>query len=284
MYLYVAYQGQAFFDLPRTADGDGLTTVANVLPGVLRTLKAQGFRVVLVLSSALLDRSTATAAGLAALQPGSNVIDPVTAIPLVSALVRRLAAFHPAGIYVGEPFDWAGYVAPAGAWTDFYAAVRRAAHGVPLDMLLATSRDEYAPLSRVYGSPLFTALARSGDFAALGIDGEGMVPPLTDVRASVAAHWAETAPSGFAQASHALGGRTALDEIPIIDSNDMRDPSAAPIDLVQRAIEAAARDRIQGIVIFADEYLGRDSAAYQRQLGTALTRFLAGSGARAAAR
>jgi hypothetical protein len=277
VYLYTAYQGEAFFPLPPLARRDGLTEVAPVLAPDLAALRAEGFHVVLVVSSALLDRATAPTAGQRLLQPGSDVVDPRRATPLVATLVRTLAGYRPDAIYVGEPFDWPGDPpAPTAAWLAFYRAVRAAAGRVPLVMLLPTVHDEYAPPAASYGpGTLSLALARSGLFRVVGVDAEGMVgragaPP------SVNARWERTSPLAFAQAARRLGGRGAVYEIPITNPYDLGGPPP-PLPLVARAVHSAERARVRAIVVFADEYLGLYPPAQQAAIGRLLAGFLAGS-------
>lgn len=276
VYLYVAYAGQAFFPLPPSAEHLGLRTTADALPSALAAFRKAGYRVVLVISTSLLERAGASPAAQALLQPGSNVIDPVTAAPLVSALVHTVAGYRPNAIYVGEPFDWAGYTPPPGAWLAFYRRVAAAARKVTLVMLLATMHNEYGSVANAYGAPLDTGLARSGMFSALGIDAEGMVPR-SGVNAVVSARWANTAPAAFAQACVRLGGNHALDEIPVTNSYDLTRP--APIAIVARAVAAANTARVQGIVVFADEYLGNYPPSQRRRISRLLAGFLLGPGA-----
>ncbi|MCL6596191.1 MAG: hypothetical protein K6V73_08260 [Firmicutes bacterium] len=276
VYLYAAYQGQAFFPLPPLAQRDGLTEVAPVLAPDLAALRAEGFRVVLVVSSALLDRATAPTAGQGLLQPGSDVVDPRRAAPLVAALVRTLAAYRPQAIYVGEPFDWPGdRPVPTAAWLAFYRRMRAASGHVPLVMLLPTVHDEYAPPAAAYGpGSLSRALAESGLFRAVGVDAEGMVgragvPPAVNRR------WERTSPLAFARAARRLGGGGALYEIPITDPYDLGGPPP-PVSLVARAVQSAERARVRGIVVFADEYLGLYPPAQQAEIGRLLAAFLSG--------
>jgi hypothetical protein len=280
VYLYVAYHGEAFFPLPPLARRAGLTEVADLTGPIVRAFHQEHFKVVLVVSSALLNWSQATPIGRSMLQPDSGVIDPRGAATMVEGLVRVLSRYHPDGIYVGEPFTWPGDpFIPASAWVAFYQELH-AVTSVPLVMLLPTDRDEFSSIYKTYGSAMDTALARSHLFSVLGIDGEGMVPR-TKPSLPITGKWATESPLEFAVASRRLGGAHAVDEIPITNPLDLG--TALRLSLMERAIRAAGGAGDQGIVIFSDEYLPAYDPAQQAELGRLLQAFLNGYGMRSRA-
>lgn len=272
VYLYAAYHGETFFPISSQARSAGLREVADTLPTTLTALRHLGYKVVVVVSSALLGPDPGEAAQ-SLNQPGSSMIDPRTAGPVVASLVTTISQYRPDGIYVGEPFDWPHSPKPAtpNDWLQFYRQVRRASQ-VPLTMLLPTDRDEVGSVSRTYAlAPLIRALATSHLFSALGVDAEGIAPRLGP-SPTVTRNWERTAPLEFAKASRRLGGTSALEELPIVNTAQLGKPM--PLGLFAQSLKAAREANVQGIVIFAGMYLSVYSPTDQARIGADLLQYL----------
>jgi hypothetical protein len=103
VYLYVAYYSDAYYAIPRNPYGMALP--ADTLKTAIEDLHDKGYRVIGVISTALLDWRQAPEEGLAILQNDQKpIFDPVKAGPFVEQLTQCLVRYPLDGIYVGEPY------------------------------------------------------------------------------------------------------------------------------------------------------------------------------------
>lgn len=260
VYLYVAYHTDAYFRIP--ANPYGLAQPADTLRGALSELHKNGFRVVAVISSALLDPRLVTAAGRSLLQPNSGIIDPVQSSAFLAALVKNLSSYNVDGVYVGEPYYTQGVANPSGArqadWTRLYSTLmditRRA--GKPMLMVLPDLYASGVTVQNVSGLPeSLTALP----FQSIGID-------LEDAYQGYAADITRYE-NAVIKAKSISGNRPTIIEVSL-RRGDFKTP--VPSDFFRREVEIAAQYHVQTLLIFANEWWNelptRERSAYKSAL------------------
>ena len=257
VYLYVAYYSDAYYAIAKNPYG--LALPADTLRTAVKQLHDAGYRVIGVISSALLDWRQAPPEGLAILQdPQKPIFDPVKAGPFVEDLTRSLVKYPLDGIYVGEPY-WLTSTGDDNKkleWNRLYErllAITQAA-GIPFHMIMPTFNGYFTLHSS------FAALP----FETIGMDAEFTY--YTTDRATNVAYFNQLIGITLSLAQ----GRDALIEVNL---HEGLEATPVPPDFFTEELSIARTAGIKTIVIFASVFWS--NLPNKDQYSAALADFLA---------
>ena len=261
VYLYVAYYSDAYYAIPKNPYG--LALPADTLRAAVKQLHDAGYRVIGVISSALLDWRQAPAQGLEILQnPQQPIFDPVKAGPFVEELTRSLVAYPLDGLYVGEPY-WLTSTSDDSKkleWNRLYErllAITQEA-GVPFHMIMPTFNGYYTLHSSFAALP-FETIGMDAEFTYYTTDWGTNVDyfnQLVDITLSLAK------------------GRDALIEVNLHQGlQSTLQSTPVPPSFFAEELSIARKAGIKRVVIFASTFWG--TLPNKDQYSAALANFLA---------
>lgn len=261
VYLYVAYYSDAYYAIPKNPYG--LALPADTLRTAIKQLHDAGYRVIGVISSALLDWRQAPPQGMALLQdPQKPIFDPVKAGPFVEELTRSLVAYPLDGIYVGEPY-WLTSTSDDNKkldWNRLYErllAITQEA-GIPFHMIMPTFNGYYTLHSSFAALP-FETIGMDAEFAYYTKDSATNVDyfnQLIDITLSLAK------------------GRDALIELNLHQGlQSTLQPTPVPPSFFAEELSIARKAGIKTVVIFASVFWS--NLPNKDQYSAALADFLA---------
>ena len=261
VYLYVAYYSDAYYAIPKNPYG--LALPGDTLGAAIKQLHDAGYRVIGVISSALLDWRQAPPQGLELLQdPQKPIFDPVKAGPLVEELTRSLVQYPLDGIYVGEPY-WLASTSDDNKkleWNSLYEqllAITQEA-GIPFHMIMPTFNGYYTLHSS------FAALP----FQTIGMDAEFAY--YTPARATNIDYFNQLVAITLSLAT----GRDALIELNLHQGlQSTLQSTPVPPDFFAEELSLARKAGIRRVVIFASTFWAK--LPNKNQYSAALADFLA---------
>jgi len=263
VYLYVAYYSDAYYMIP--LNPYGLAQPRDTLGTAITQLHGAGYRVIGVISSALLDWRQAPKAGRAILQASqSPIFDPVKAGPFVEELTQALVRYHVDGVYVGEPY-WVEPTSDSEKKLEFnrlygrLIAITNAA-GVPFQMIMPTY---YAYFDLTKQAGLLTSFPEL-PFQSVGMDAE-YAYYTSDGNADLA-YYKRLVALSLSMAN----GRDSLLELSL---HKAMVSGPVPLDFFEQELFLAKSAGIKTVVIFAAQYW--ESLPNRAAYSDALAAFLA---------
>jgi len=263
VYLYVAYWSDAYYAIPDNPYG--LAEPRDSLGAAITELHSAGYRVIAVISSALLDWRQAPQKGLDILQsPRLPLFDPAKAGPFVEELTRSLVQYSVDGVCVGEPYwdtptsDPSKQVKFTLLYQRLLAITQKA--GVPFHMIMPAyyayfDGTETASLDATFATLPFEPIGMDAEYSYYGADNASNLTyyrKLIDVSLSLA------------------GSRDALIELSLHKAF-ASDP--VPPDFFTEELSVAKTAGIKTVIIFAAEFW--QSLTNQQTYSAALADFIA---------
>jgi hypothetical protein len=258
VYLYVAYYSDAYYAIPKNPYG--LAQPRDTLGTAIEQLHGRGYRVIGVISSALLDWRQAPKAGLDILQsPKTPLFDPVKAGPLLENLTRSLVTYKVDGVYVGEPY-WFTPTTNLYKQREFNTLYEQllaitAAAGIPFHMVMPTYYMYFDNTETASLDPSFAALP----FEPIGMDGEDSY--YGSDRVANLAYFRR-----LLDATKAMAG--ARDMLLELSLHQAFVSTPVPVDFFATELSEAKTSGINTVVIFAAQFWTDlpDKAAYSAAL------------------
>lgn len=264
VYLYVAYYSDAYYLIPQNPYG--LAQPRDTLGAAITQLHGAGYRVIGVISSALLDWRQAPPVGIAILQsPRVPIFDPVKAGPFVEELTKALVRYHVDGVYVGEPY-WVQPTSDSEKKLQFNRLYERliaitGAAGVPFQMIMPTYYAYFDDTEQAGLLPSFLELP----FQSVGMDAE--VAYYTNDRNADLAYYKRLVALTLSMAN----GRDSLIELSL---HKAMVTGPVPLDFFEQELSLAKSAGIKTVVIFAAEFWANlpNRAGYSSALADFLAR------------
>lgn len=263
VYLYVAYHSDAYFHIPQNPYG--LAEPADTLENAVNILHFKGYKVIGVISSALLDKRLRTAAGDSISQPNSDIFDPAQAGSFVLGLVQNLLSYSIDGLYIGEPyFSTISHPSQTetAAWRSLYQQVIR------LDKAKHMKSDMILPDLYAAGVSVKDESGLPTGFAHLGFNGIGI-----DMENADSGHLASDV-TRFTHAMQKVRSMQKKGTQSIVELSLRKGDLKTPISpqFFRREVGISKQTGINTIVIFANEWWS--ISPYRRQYKSSLEDFL----------
>ncbi len=260
-YLYVAYYSDAYYQIK--ANPYGLAEPNDSLGTALAALHRHHIRVIVVISSALLDPTTAPPAGRQLLQGSTAIFDPRRASSFVESLTKDVLKYPIDGLYVGEPYWDKSIPRPVSEepfihlYRQLIAMAKR--RHVPFNMILPSNYYGLGGKNRSGLDAGFTHLP----FHSIGLDGEFVYHALAKPQASL----------GYLNNMAKAATKIAHGRPPILELTLVQDyPATTPVPpaFFAKELQDAHQAHIHSVILFADEFWTHAPAntrqAYERSI------------------
>ena len=265
VYLYVAYYSDAFYQIG--SNPYGMAEPNDSLGAALDQLHSHHFRVIVVISSALLDPATAPSAGKALLQGNTAIFDPRRASSFVQTLAKDVLRYPIDGLYVGEPYWDKSIPRPVSEqpFIHLYRTLLSMAksHHVPFNMILPSN---YFGLGGANRSGLDTTFTRL-PFHSIGLDGEFVYHALAKPKNSLG--YLHNMANAAAKIAH---GRPAILELTLVQDYPATDP--IPPAFFAQELQDAHKAHIHSVILFANEFWTHTPAKQRQAYVRAIEQFL----------